>query len=162
MDGQYHPVAVYPLSGAWKNLRTRAVYVDGHHFQLQFICQLKAPLLKYPMCPVKGYVPLREILPVTRRLSKMILPAAWWQAPSWGWNGRRRYVLRSRMPCRQTGFCAKALLHHPFEVPSQESVYREYVEGTLVIGHKHVGSTFMYFLPSMYLHRNKQYIADEL
>ena len=37
---------------------------------------------------------LEEILPVTRRLSKMILPAAWWQAPSWGWNGRRRYVLR--------------------------------------------------------------------
>ena len=45
MDGQYHPVAVYPLSGAWKNLE-RAVYRDGYHFQLQFICQLESTSLE--------------------------------------------------------------------------------------------------------------------
>ena len=56
MDGQYHPVAVYPLSGAWKNLE-RAVYSDGHHFQLQFICQLESTSLEVPHVSREGTCP---------------------------------------------------------------------------------------------------------
>ena len=50
------PVAVYPLSGAWKNLE-RAVYSDGHHFQLQFICQLESTSLEVPHVSREGTCP---------------------------------------------------------------------------------------------------------
>ena len=59
MDGQYHPVAVYPLSGAWKNLE-RAVYRDRYHFQLQFIRQLEGSSLKVAHVSREGTCPFGE------------------------------------------------------------------------------------------------------
>ena len=132
-----------------------------NHFQLQFIRQLEGSSLEVAHVSREGTCPFGKYYQWYAVFQR------WFCLPHGGKHFLGAGTVDEDMSCAFACLTdkrdfAQALLHHPFEVPSQESVYQEYVEGTLVIGHKHVGSTFVYFLPSMYLHRNKQYIADEL
>ena len=61
-------------------------------------------------------------------------------------NRLRSALVNHNMPGTETGFAhqgdaAQCFLHHPLEVPPQESIDEEYVVGPLMIGHKDIGST---------------------
>jgi len=57
---------------------------------------------------------------------------------------------------------SQAFLHHPFEVSAQEAVNQENIERTLMVWDKHIRSTFVKFLASVYLYRNEQQVANQL
>ena len=56
----------------------------------------------------------------------------------------------------------QAFLHHPFEVSAQEAVNQENIERSLMIGDKHIRSTFVKLLASVYLYWNEQQVANQL
>ena len=59
------------------------------------------------------------------------------------------------------GHFTKTYLHQLLEVVSQESVYQEDVEGSLVIGHEHIRGVFAYVRVTLHSYGEQKHVAEE-
>jgi hypothetical protein len=65
------------------------------------------------------------------------------------------------MPCGYTGsaykgYALQLFLHHPLEVVPEVTVYKEYIECSLMICHEDIRGVFVYVLTPAYLGANKE------
>lgn len=135
MNGQNHAVAMYPFACTWQDFK-RTVDCDGNNCQLQVICQLKRPFLKYPMCPVKVRAPSGKTTKDTPSFSESFA-CRMVSSTFWDRTGLQKCVLHFHMLFLQMVSYA-GFFHHPLEISSDESINKKNIEGPLMIRHKDI------------------------